>query len=145
MQLRTALSSILTKNPLPGASRAGWTGGASGLPGISLNISVWMLAISLDMHSFSRSISFPTSMPRSPAMRSEYDMPLERTLTLEDRLLDEVVEDADDDDDFVVVVDCFTTLDDVEDVAEKLELELALLEYEYVELVVPHVITVDPL
>jgi len=67
-------------------------------------------------------------------------------LTPEDRLLDVVVDDDDDDDDFMVVVDCFMTLvdDEADDelVAEKLELEL--LETEEVELLVPVVITADP-
>jgi len=67
-------------------------------------------------------------------------------LTLEDLLLEVDVDDDDADDDFIEVVDCFMTLVDDEDddelVAEKLELELAELENEYVELLVPHVITV---
>jgi len=67
-------------------------------------------------------------------------MPLERTLTADERLLD----DVEDDDDFVVVVICLTTLvDDVDElVAEKLELEL--LVEENVELLAPVVITADP-
>ena len=69
-------------------------------------------------------------------------MPPERTLTLDDWLLLDVDDEAED---FMVVVDCLTTLldDDDELVAEKLELELLENENDEDELLLPVVITAD--
>jgi adenosyl cobinamide kinase/adenosyl cobinamide phosphate guanylyltransferase len=60
-------------------------------------------------------------MPRSPAIWSEYDRPLDLTLTLDDLvLLEDWTVDELDEEDFTVVVDCLTTFVD----EELLELEL---------------------